>query len=323
VDPNATPPAQEHDWSETRFFACFDHEVGAGLFVHAGRCMDQLDLWWVHLAAYLPDGRLAVERIFGRPTGTDLDFAGLDWRNGLSFQTWECSYEGAAEITTPAALAVGVGGAGLAVPMSWRMAAQAAFPVFEPQVGDQDWAHLHNEQGFRCEGLLTVGGETWPLDAVCVDDHSTGPRELSVFEGHHWMVVQFPERVLHAMWIRSGGTAFVLGTMLPDGDAITTYEAPLLDDALGAPTEFEAMIGGERYRIEILHILPVSATNANGNLIGVDHARDDLVVFAECPIRATASDGSIGYGHLERSARREALQQPRRQSAGHLGPVGW
>ena len=180
--------------------------------------------------------------------------------------------------------------------------------MFEPHVGDQDWAHLHNEQGFRCRGSITVGDQTWPVDAVCVDDHSTGPRELSVFEGHHWMVVQFPDRVLHAMWIRSGGKAFVLGAILPDGEAIASYEAPLLEDALGAPAEFDALIGGEQYRIEILHALPVSTTNANGNLIGVDHARDDLVVFAECPVRATASDGSVGYGHLERSARREALQ---------------
>jgi hypothetical protein len=121
------------------------------------------------------------------------------------------------------------------------------------------------------------------------------------------MVVQFPDRILHAMWIRSGGKAFVLGTMLPHGDAITSYEAPLLEDALGAPTHFDALIGGERYRIEILHTLPVSTTNANDNLIGVDHTRDDLVVFAECPVRLTASDGSVGYGHLERSARREAV----------------
>ncbi|MFZ0715806.1 hypothetical protein [Mycobacterium sp.] len=148
MDPDANPPVPADGWSETRFFACFDHDSGAGPFVHAGRCMTQLDLWWVHLVAYLPDGRLAVERIFGRPTRTDLDFAGLDWRNDSSFRTWHCSYDGAA----------GLG-------------------------------HQRQRQ---------------------------------------------PDRV--------------------------------------------------------------------------DHARDDLIVFAECPVRATASDSSVGYGHLERSARREALQ---------------
>jgi hypothetical protein len=307
LDPNVTPPgAPAPGWSETRFFSAYSPDSGAGLFVHAGRQLTDLGLWWVHLLAWLPGGRVAVERAFGRPSGTDLDFAGLDWRVGETFKTWSCAYDGAAEVTTAAALARGVAGAGVATPIRWALDAEATWPVFDLHPGEQDWANIHNEQLFRCSGSLTVGDETWSLDGVAADDHSSGPRDLSTFEGHHWCLMQFAGRGIHALRIRVAGQVHVMGAIFTAAgtEPVTSFEAPVITDLVGAPETFDAVINGETYRVEALHAMALSATDANDNLIGVPADGPDLISFVECPARFTAPDGTVGHGHLERSARR-------------------
>lgn len=313
MDPNVPiPDVPPPGWSETRFFSAYSPESGAGLFLHAGRQLTDLTLWWAHLLAWLPGGRVAVERVFGRPTGTDLDFSGLDWRVGQPFEAWSCSYDGAGEITTPDALARGVGGAGFATPMTWDLSATAAHPVFDLHPGEQDWAAIHNEQLFRCTGSLTVGDETWSLDGVAADDHSSGVRDLSPFEGHHWCLMQFEDMGMHALRICVGGAVHTMGVIHGAGGAepVTSVEATPLTDSRGAPERFEVTVNGDVYGVEVLHCVPLSASDGNDNVIGVPWDCDDLVVFSESPARFTAPDGRVGYGHLERSARRDALVRP-------------
>ena len=45
--PNRTPRRGVAAWSETKWFGCWNADDGVGLFVHAGRYRDNLDLWWM------------------------------------------------------------------------------------------------------------------------------------------------------------------------------------------------------------------------------------------------------------------------------------
>ena len=63
-------------------------------------------------------------------------------------------------------------------------------------------------------------------------------------------------------------------------------------------------------QLEVLGCLPITINNANDNLNGLDwEGESDPVFFAESPVRVTLPDGGVGYGHLERSVRRQLVDR--------------
>ena len=74
VDPDhymsaATPDYQDALWSETHFWSAWNPDEGVGLFIHVGTTPEDPDLWWAQVVAYLPGGRLCVQRLWGQTTG--------------------------------------------------------------------------------------------------------------------------------------------------------------------------------------------------------------------------------------------------------------
>src|ERR1035441_6148416 len=66
MDLNVEPNHETEAWSETRWNGCWNPEQGVGLYTHMGRFRKDLEIWWAQTVAYLPDGRLAVDRSWGR-----------------------------------------------------------------------------------------------------------------------------------------------------------------------------------------------------------------------------------------------------------------
>jgi hypothetical protein len=70
---------------------------------------------------------------------------------------------------------------------------------------------------------------------------------------------------------------------------------------------------GERFEfsVELVHGLPMTITEDNNNINGVNWAiPGDPVVIVEGVGRLTAPDGTVLHGFQERSARRSALPRP-------------
>lgn len=65
IDANVIPTHGVPLWNETRRNGCWNSEAGVGIYLHAGRYRHDLDLWWAQVAAYLPDGELCVQRLWG------------------------------------------------------------------------------------------------------------------------------------------------------------------------------------------------------------------------------------------------------------------
>jgi hypothetical protein len=66
VERNVATDHETKNWSETRWLGSWNPDEGVGFYLHAGRFRHDVDLWWVQSVVYLPEGKLAVDRSWGR-----------------------------------------------------------------------------------------------------------------------------------------------------------------------------------------------------------------------------------------------------------------
>lgn len=322
IDLNKPPREDVALWSETRWNGCWCPESGAGLYIHAGRCRHDLDLWWAQTVAYLPGGRLAVDRSFGRTgdaavvrTG-NLELRALD-------SGWSSSFDGAGQLTTRAALARGARGSGApSAPMRWEVTAEPVSPVWDMYGGGDGERHgfageTHIQQSFRTTGTLTVGGEELALDGVGYKDHSSGTRGWDGYGSHRFVVGVMPGWTFHGVMLyspegeprRSARAAFTGG----EQDGLEVFEVGQVADAEGGPNSGEIVVkptSGERMTIayEVLHQCPITVTGDGDNINGIDwEAGGESIVIMEGAARLTAPDGSVGHAFFERGIPREDL----------------
>ncbi|GAA4736945.1 hypothetical protein [Actinomycetospora chibensis] len=317
-------PAGVPGWNETAYVHVWNPDAGVGVFVHLGRCPDDLTLWWAQTVALLPDGRLVVDRSFGRAhddrgpaTGT------VSLRCVEPRQRWTLRVDGAGEPTTTAETARGLAGAGPAVSLALEVELTALAPVWDLHaaagVTDLGWAAVHHNEGFRSTGWMRTGGHTWALDGVAHRDHSSGPRDISGLGGFTFLLAVFPDapRVVNALRTvdRSGVAGSALTGSL-DGRGVdigTGLDAPGLDDlaSLAPRTGTVTRVGSEGpedLHLEVLHGYVLSMLDPNENLIGaaVDAPGDPLLV-TQSTVRVVDDDGAVGYGVFERDLRRSLL----------------
>jgi hypothetical protein len=326
VLPNATPHPEIANWSETRFFGCWNPEDRVGLFVHVGRMRGHLGLWWAKAAAFLPDGTVAVDRSWGRELdngrGTRTSVLTLGSREASG--SVECCFDGGAERATPLCLAQRPGGAGPASRLCWTLEATPVRPRWDLYGGAahrQDWAGgTHTQQHFQVSGTLEVDDVQYPLDGPGYDDHSTGVRSWDGFGGHEFISVVMPAYGVFCITTRaSDGKQLVTAGALCRHDTpdllIVSASVDELTDLTGAPhnTSIDLVTAdGEslELRAEVQHVLPMMVTDENANINGIDwDAPGDPLIIIECVGRYRASDGTIGYGPLERSVRRSLVDR--------------
>lgn len=73
MERNVTARPDIRNWSETRWLGTWNPDAGVGLYLHAGRFRHDIDLWWAQTVVYLPGGKVAVDRSWGR----DVDERGV------------------------------------------------------------------------------------------------------------------------------------------------------------------------------------------------------------------------------------------------------
>jgi hypothetical protein len=311
-------------YSETAFFSSWNDEDGVGLLIHVGRCPQDVDLWYAQTLAYLPEGKIAIDRSWGRSRDADaIQTGNLDLRLEQAPGVWSCRFDGAAEIADAATMSSRPSGSGAARPMQWRFETEPAGPIWDLYAGRghdrQDWAQgTHTQQMMRISGKLLVDGREYALDGVAGNDHSSGPRNLANFGSHHWFFAALPETTMHCISVygMDGAPLIETGAIFSGGEEMTgavMMSVPPLEN-LTENGAIEVQVKNasgdvERLRLEILHQLPLSLNREKDNINGVEWVGADLIVLTEAKVRVVRlRDGAIGYGHLERSTQRSRLQ---------------
>jgi hypothetical protein len=315
------------NWSETRWLGSWNPAEGVGLYLHAGRFRHDVELWWAQTVVYLPGGRIAVDRSWGRAqsdAGVTTSVFELLVPEPESRIT--ATFDGAMEIATADELARQPRGhGGFSVPVRFALEATAVRPpwdIYDQLESKQEWADGgHTEQHHSVTGEITVGNDTYRLDGPGFDDHSNGVRQWDGFGSHIFFNVPFDDFGLHLIAIQTpqGAPAQLIGAVTrgeTSFDPVEHVAVPLLEDLRGAPLAFDAAVrtkSGETLdlRVEVVHVFPMTITDVhNDNINGLDwDVPGDPLFFTECIARYTTGDGRVGYGHLERSARRSRVHR--------------
>lgn len=310
-------------WSESRWITAYDPARGIGIFFHAGRVPADLTVWWSHMVVYLPDGRIVVNRSWGTPpdprecgTGNVRLVTVEPWRR------WRLSFAGAGQETTARQSALAPVGAGWpTVPMSLELTGSAAAPPWSALHGitEVEWAAGHFEQGFHISGQISVGGDYYEIDGLGGTDHSFGPRSWSNFASHNFILAVMPDYVFHTIeiWDHDDRPLFYVGARFDDRGqtALTAAEFPRVDDLAGPHETFDIRLVDDDQQVttltaEVLHSVATTNTADKDCIIGVDWDVEPCpYVPVESIIRLTAPDGTVGYGHTERSRLRDAFDR--------------
>ncbi|MEA2166856.1 MAG: hypothetical protein QOF76_156 [Solirubrobacteraceae bacterium] len=325
IDTTATPNPDVANWSETRWNGCWNAEAGVGLYLHAGRYREDLDMWWAQVIAYLPGDELCVDRIWGRNTNpAGVTIAGLDIT--MTEDGWRARYDGVGQLTTIGALALAPQGAGVPVrSFGFEVEATGVQPVWDMFAGVTarlDFAgDAHIQQAYATSGSLTVGDAQHDLGGIGFKDHSSGARSFTRWYAHRFMLIVAEDWACHAVVFYSpdGVAQPPIGAFFRDGEQrkVARFELPLMEDSAGGPVHGEAVIeieGGETFTFasELVHAFPMTMTMDNEYVNGVDwESAADNVVLIEGKGKLVAPDGSVAWCFHERSALRSLIDRPR------------
>jgi hypothetical protein len=325
MDDNVEPKYDVPLWNETRWHTCWNPDQGVGLYLHLGRFRADLDLWWAQVGAYLPGGRLCVDRLWGtNPSGAGASIGGLQIE--VTEDGWSSSFEAVGELTTTDALALAPRGSSApSRAMRWEVTANAVAPVWDPYAhgGESRIAHagdMHVQRAYETSGWLRVGDEEYRLDGLGWNDHSSGVRDLSPsWRYHTFLLLVAPEFTAHVILMGMSDGETPWGTFFrPDGgqEQIARVAFPRMTDPAGGPIDakLEFEIGsGERYEynVELIHAFPITVTEDNDNINGVDwDLPGDPLVLIEGIGRVTGANGERFYCFHERTVRRSMLTRP-------------
>src|SRR5271155_2204156 len=165
---NAPRPDIPH-WGETMYFHAWNPEGGVGVWIHAGRCPERLDLWWAQTIAMLPGDRLVMDRSWGSAGNGQRSFSTGNFTATCiePLARWQLSYDGAGEVTTTADAAARPIGTRECRPFAFDVDLDAAAPLWDMDaalgIGDLGWAHVHHEQALFSQGTLIADGESYDL----------------------------------------------------------------------------------------------------------------------------------------------------------------
>lgn len=313
-------------YSETAFLTSWNANEGIGLFLHMGRCQQDIEMWWAQVLAYLPDGRIASDRTYGRaPADNSAVRTGNFTLEMLGERgVWRGSFDGAVEVATPAEMSKRPIGSGIARPMRFEFTTSAAGPMWDMYTalgkggGAQDFAQgTHTQQLLHITGHLTLDGVDYPLDGIAGNDHSSGPRSMGNFGHHHFFLGAYPGGTIQCLSVFSmaGDPLMEIGSHTTSGSEhpkATLVDVPIVTRVDETSGGFEATLieaDGTKLpiQVELLHTLPLTLNDDGDNINGLLWDGPDVLALVESRVKFTMPDGSVGFAHLERSTQRSRL----------------
>ena len=325
VDRLYAPQYDVKNYSETMWFTVWSPKNGVGLFLHTGRVNGHIDLWWARAIAYLPNGRLVVDRSFGHaiddsgPRTGNLTIQNISsGKNGK----WSLRFDGAGEDTTRKANRQSLSGAGPYVPMQFDIDVTGAAPIWDLVAATHDekesqgavWMSRHTQQGHLAKGKITVGGESWDVDGIAYRDHSAGPRDMAGFGADSFVAAVFPKsgRVMNALqvWDIHGNLVHRSFYIYENGKMEMfrvggVPRAPAIEDRDVEFVIAMRRLNGEELIVKVrtVHGVIIAMNSPNVQRNGVPADTSGTLLLMETPIEIIWPDGEIGYGACERSLR--------------------
>jgi hypothetical protein len=281
----------------------------------------------------LPDGEVLVDRSFGRvKNNRGPDTGNLSIRCVEPGRRWTLEFDGAGEKTTTQELGRAPAGAGVAVPFRFSVELEAVVPAYDMQRAmgqniDWDMAHLHQQQGFRATGAVTVPGRSWDIDGAGIRDHSRGERDFTRFGGHVWNYTVWPQshRALSAfvMW-RPGdpprvNTSVMMIIEKGQAEVLSDFTITGTTSRGGEPHDLELRaIRADGSSLELRGVVEHNVTmtyaipnhNLNGNWSAAEHGLNVPMVADESVVRWTWPDGDVGYSCTERAFQQSIMPSP-------------
>jgi hypothetical protein len=335
---SAKPDYADPLWSETHFWSVWNPRDRIGLFLHVGTTPEDADLWWAQVFAYLPNGLALADRSWGRSPDRRGPTTGNFRARSAALGHFSLSFDGAGELVDGHDMATRIVGAGPALPLRFQVDLAPAMPVWDlfkaTEIGEREWGGVHHEQVHTSRGWLEVAGEhggRWSLDGCSFRDHSIGHRDFSGLGGDHLFGVHFPDSgrsvQLLIMWNAEGEVEVRAASIWENGQLELVGDVEMtgaehgrkpprsLTQLTGEPHEFDLWldrVSGEHVlaRCEVQHTIVMSNTSPNTNLNGAAlEAGEKALLLAECQLQITWPDGEVGWGHLERTYRRNLLPE--------------
>ena len=170
-------------------------------------------------------------------------------------------------------------------------------PIFAPDqlesVGRSTISN-HLECHGRVRGRLTIGEDITEVDALCVRDHSWGPRDWSTIVSHRWVAGSFGQDLSFSAIVMQGldGRFQRVGVVMRDGEAL---QATAIDIVVALEADGLSHRGGS------MHMSLVDGSEFDIEIDTQDgwffNAYSHIEVDTIC--RARTSDGRVGFCDLE------------------------
>lgn len=294
-------------WTENYCFVAYDPGSQIGLWTHLGRAPFDPTLWRELSFLYLPDGQRVVSKGYGRsetprgPGGATMSFHCVD-----PFRSWRMRRDGGSIRTTVDRLYNGMAGDQRHERFGFDLSLECHGAVWDwGEVEDaHQWGKLHYEQLVTVRGTVAIGREQIPFDGQGLRDHTSGPRDFTVFSSHIWSWANFPSgRGFILLQLVVDGNLLTRAVIQQDGvlTAVDLHNSPVLTERAQHADPYVLELGDHRIRAEILHPFPNGFDGPNDICIGYDPAFTTTANFEN--LSRFEWDGEIGYGHTERSIR--------------------
>ena len=187
------PLGPESNFNESMYFNFFDNARKLGGFMRVGNRANERYAE-VTLTLYRPDDTVLFN--YKRPeitTNDAFDAGGMRFEAIEPLVRLRTTYEGGAVYLDHPDQMANPGQAFRENPhkrISIDLVHEGVAPVYGSS-GEKEFARAHYEQHMRVTGTLSIDGDTTPIDAYGLRDHSWGPRYWQNIYSYRWLTCSF------------------------------------------------------------------------------------------------------------------------------------
>ncbi|MET0657822.1 MAG: hypothetical protein ABW110_06655 [Steroidobacteraceae bacterium] len=325
--PARKPFPTDKNWAENYCFTGSDPKSGIGFWLHAGRWLQDLDIWREVVILRLPDGTVAAHRAYGNALAT------TDGPGGPNFaikviedkRRFSLKFYGAIRRVPALAMAGGLLRDGPVQRLDLDLEFESDRAVWDmPSAGHKsDFAGTgHIEQMGCVRGNISLGPDRYRYDGLCQRDHSRGPRDSSRLGRHHWIQALFDNGIGFTIYhgvLRGQSTPAFAQAAVWEGNSLypATVELPfMISNAIDATRPYPIALAYKNGKLdikvtEITSTAFLSFSAPNEEYVGVFQvpSGNTPVILLEQSALYELADGTRGFGPMERSVPGEIFHE--------------